>query len=80
MKVGFFLSALLALSGLATNASYAQYHPATTNAVAKRPAVSSPASPGSRRGSIGGPPGKVGGIGGSTNKAGGINGTARPKF
>jgi hypothetical protein len=80
MKVGVFLSGLVVFWSLTAGTSYAQYHPATTQAVAKHPPVRSPSSPASRRGSVGGPANKTGGISGPGSRAGGINGTVRPKY
>jgi hypothetical protein len=80
MKVFPVLFPLIAIGTSVATPCCAQYHPAPTQAVAKRPHFSPPAVPGSRHGSIGGPAGKSGGIGGVANKVGGINGTVRPKY
>src|ERR1700739_2732786 len=62
MKVFPVLFPLIAIGTSVATPCCAQYHPAPTQAVAKRPHFSPPAVPGSRHGSIGGPAGKSGGI------------------
>jgi hypothetical protein len=78
MKAALFLSAFIALGGLAANPGHAQYFP-TRGKTAAKPVSSNPA-PVARSGSVGGPSGKPGGISGMAKKAPGVNGTVRPKY